>query len=352
MPSANGLRNASKTYLFFGVLIYDSCIMIKIIMNKSFYSRCKIFLDALKKNEFINSVELGKLCGCSRSTAYRVVERLQIEFGAPIKYSNEEKGYFLTDKSFQLDNIPAGKDELTALFLLKDTAESLDAKDLSKAIDTLWESVLKSNKKLSSDLQKLTNYFSSDFTAVGTIADLGVIDLLNFAAAGDYVELEYQSPWRHSAPKNYKGLIEHIHLSDATVYVLFADVSGRNLVFNASSIISCNKLNEQIPSTVNKTSDIKNWLSGFGIWADEEIEKVEIQISGPAANYYAKQRWHIEEQNKLENGLLTKTFDSIISPELVRRILSVGSHINDVKPSKLKELVIQESTKIVAKLNT
>jgi predicted DNA-binding transcriptional regulator YafY len=283
---------------------------------------------------------------------------MQTEYGLPIKYSTSEKGYYLTDPDFKLDVLPPGKDELVALFLLKDAAESLDAEDLNNSIDLLWRSITSGNKSLRNDLRKLTQVFSSDFTAVGTMADLGILDLLNAASTGETVELEYESPWRHNKPKKYIGKIEHVHLSDATVYLLFKEHTGRSIVLNASNILSFQIVTENPPSSAEpiahsqSLADAKNWLSGFGIWANEEMHSVEIDISSPASKFYSKQRWHPAEENIQNDGFITKKFQSIISPELVRRILSIGSYIRDIRPKALKDMVTEELRKMSETLST
>jgi predicted DNA-binding transcriptional regulator YafY len=309
----------------------------------AFVKRARFFLAELKKNTFPNTSSIQRFDGCSRATASRLIERLQSEFFFPICYDSSQRGYLLTNPDFTYEFLPPGKDEFAALFLLRELSDTIGASDVRQAITSLWNSAIGGKSSCAHDLDALCQRFSADLTAVSTIADTGVLSLLEFAATGTPVQLSYKSPWRHAEPKEYIGFIDHIHLSDGNIYLLFLSADGRTLVLNAACIKSVRKLGNApaMPTPLLKKVD-HSWLDGFGIWASEKIVNAVITIAPPAAEHYATQRWHEDQDDRWEDGKLVRTLPSMISPELVRRIISLGRYLIAVEPAELRELVKEE----------
>jgi predicted DNA-binding transcriptional regulator YafY len=315
----------------------------------AFVRRARFFLAQLKNNNFPNTTTIQKFDGCSKPTAARLIERLQSEYFFPIEFDASQRGYRLRDQNFTCEFLPPGKDELSALFLVCQLAETIGADDIKSAVASLWNSAVSSSRVHSHDISALSRRFSADVTAVSTIADTGVLSLLHYAAEGTPVDISYKSPWRHPEPRRYQGYIERVHLSDGSVYVLFGSSDGRTLVLNASFIKSISKLDlppAMLPRQV-KDMDL-SWLDGFGVWANQEIQQVIIKIAPPAAEFYAIQLWHAEQSDTWEEEVLVRSLPAMISPEIVRRVLSIGRHVISVEPIELKRLLQEEISSLVA----
>ncbi|RMG42856.1 MAG: WYL domain-containing protein [Candidatus Dadabacteria bacterium] len=316
----------------------------------TFLRRARLFFNELQAGRYPNSTSLAALAGCSKNTAQRTIYRLRDEYLVPIEYEPSEKGYYLTDPDYTFPSLlPAGKDELTALLLARDIVKSLDADDLKKNLDNLWAQFAASNNIISRDLTPLAEVFSCDSTVIGDIADRGVLKYVSAARAGENVEIEYKSPWRHTSPRSYRGRILRVHFSDGNLYLLFQEVSGRELVLNAAFIREFSVLNEDLDFEMPVCNLLPEdtWLEGFGIWAGEEIEEVEVRILPPASEYYASQRWHSDQQDKWDGEVLVRRFPSIIAPELVRRVLSLGAYVEEVYPKKLREMVRESAARLL-----
>jgi predicted DNA-binding transcriptional regulator YafY len=91
-----------------------------------------------------------------------------------------------------------------------------------------------------------------------------------------------------------------------------------------------------------------SWLDGFGVWANQEIQQVIIKIAPPAAEFYAIQLWHAEQSDTWEEEVLVRSLPAMISPEIVRRVLSIGRHVISVEPIELKRLLQEEISSLVA----
>jgi len=308
----------------------------------NFLKAARLFYIELKNGAFPNASSLAAISGYSQSSAQRTITRLREEYGFPIDYDSSERGYFLLNKNFTMEVLPPGKDELTALILLRNLVALLDADDLRENLDKLWSSFASSDPGFVKDLENVSRYFSSDSTVVGRLSDVGFLKFLNAACRGESVEILYKSPWRHEKSKVYQGRIFRVHFSDGNLYLLFNDSEGKERVFNASFVQEMKILNYTVLIPGKTDGRSKNWLEGFGVWAGEEVEEIEVRIRPPAAGYYAVQRWHESQEDRWDEDTLVRRFPGIVSPEVVRRILSLGSFVEEVKPQRLKELVVQE----------
>lgn len=317
-----------------------------VIDGNPFLKRAHIFLSELRANHYPNSSTLKNLANCSKNTAQRTIYRLRDEYLVPLDYDSEKKGYFLTDKNYKFNKtLPPGKDELTALLLARSLAATIEDDSLNAKLENLWHQFISSNNSVHTELSSILKVFSSDSTAISNISDCGILKFVSAAATGESVEIRYKSPWRHSEAKNYTGKILRVHYSDGNLYLLVWEQSGQERILNAAfvkdfKILAKDLQFKQLPP--DQKSGSENWLDGFGIWAAKELQDIEIHIKPPGAEYYAAQRWHEDQEDSFENNILIRRFRGMISPEIVRRILSLGEHLAFVSPATLaKEVQLQ-----------
>ncbi len=318
--------------------------------GSSFLRRARVFIQALSANEYPNASVIMRIDGCSRSTAMRVIDRLRYEFAVPFGFDEARRGYFLRDSSYRFSTLPPGTDELTALLLMRDMARLVGSKDLYEKADSLWSNIVQGNPRLEQDLRRLVSYFSSESSVVVKLSELRILDLLSVASRGDSVSLRYKSPWREGEAKVFRGQVLRVHLSDGLVYLLFHSESGREFVLNASFIEGFEVLDTSVslPYISDVAQRAHNWLEGFGVWAGAAVETVEVRIRPPGAHYYASQSWHEDQEDKWEEGHLVRTFPAIPSPELARRLLSLGRYLAAVKPTSIAALLEDDIASLAA----
>ncbi len=320
-----------------------------VVDGTSFVRRAQVFFTALSRGERPNSASLATACNCSKNTAQRTIYRLRDEYMVPIEYDSSVKGYYLKDPNYSLPPfLPPGKDELIALLLARDIVQPLEALDLKNCLDALWLQYSANNRAVNRDLEPIRDVFSCDSTVIADIADKELLRYVTAASAGDSVRIRYRSPWRDTADKTYDGRLLRVHLSDGNVYLLFAEKDGREMVLNAAFVKDYEVLPYQVPLNVSAQKCMKiigseHWLEGFGVWAGEELQEVEVHILPPASRYYAAQRWHADQEDAWQGDVLVRRFPSIISPELVRRVLSLGRYVTDVKPDELRQALIKNA---------
>ncbi len=308
--------------------------------TSTFLKRSLIFQAELQRNSYPNASTLAELCGCSRSTAVRTIDRLRYEFGVPLEYDDSSRGYYLTKSDFSFASLPPGRDELVVMILLGELLNLIDDGSLKSAVSTLWAHLTNGRSDVHYDLEHIRGRFTSETTSVAKLADVDLLRLLDLSHKGQPVKVRYRSPWRHEEDKEYLGLFERFHFSDGILYAMFEDNRGRHIVFNVSFIKEITEL-ETLPSRSNDSVPAQQgkdyWLEGFGVWSGAEPLSVEVAILAPASRYYAAQTWHPEQEDSWEGDTLIRRFPGIPSPELNRRILSLGRFVRSVKPESILE---------------
>ena len=306
--------------------------------SSTFLKRSLTLQGELQKKAYPNASTLAAMCGCSRSTAMRTIDRLRYEFGVPLEYDESNRGYFLTNPEFSFASLPPGRDELVALVLLSELAGMIDDPSLHEAVSSLWTRITNGRSDVDHDLEHIRQRFSSETTSVAKLADIDLVRLLTLCHRGQPVVVRYRSPWRHEEDKEYGGLFERLHFSDGMLYALFKDGGGRELVLNVSFIKEVREVAE-IPEIVREERcegpAKPYWLEGFGIWSGSKPETIEITIAPPASRFYAAQTWHAEQEDTWVGESLVRRFPGIASPELIRRVLSLGRFVVSVKPGTI-----------------
>ncbi|MFO0416412.1 MAG: helix-turn-helix transcriptional regulator [Pseudomonadota bacterium] len=308
--------------------------------TSTFLKRALILQAELQNKRYPNASSLAEICGCSRSTAMRTIDRLRYEFGVPMDYDESERGYYLTRSDFSFASLPPGRDELVVMILLSELLSMIDDASLRAALTGLWARITNGRSDLSCDLDHLRARFSSETTSVAKLADTDLVRLLFLCHRGQPVSLVYRSPWRHEEDKSYIGIFQRLHFSDGILYAMFDEYRGRQIVFNVSFIKEVKELDQLPPKPegVEAAPQVKpHWLEGFGVWSGAKPESVEITIAAPASRYFSAQTWHPEQEDSWDGDTLIRRFPSIPSPELNRRILSLGRYIISVKPESILE---------------
>jgi predicted DNA-binding transcriptional regulator YafY len=318
--------------------------------TSTFLRRALVLQRELQCNSFPNASTLAELCECSRSTAVRTIDRLRYEFGVPIDYDESQRGYFLTNRDFSFAALPPGRDELVVLILLSELLTMIDDPGLQSALSGLWARMTNGRSDLAYDLEHIRSRFSSDSTSIAKLADIDLVRLIGLAHRGQPVALTYRSPWRHDEDKEYQGFFRRLHFSDGILYAMFEDQRGRQLVMNVSFMKEIREI-EQLPGRLpeSQAAPVRpHWLEGFGVWSGAKPEVIEIVIGAPASRYYAAQTWHPDQEDVWNGDSLVRRFPGIPSPELNRRILSLGRFVLSVKPASMLAQLQDDARHLVA----
>ena len=318
--------------------------------GRPFLLRAWVFFEEMQKDHYPNTASIAERTNCSTKTVQRMIDSLRYEFKFPIKYDDVRRGWFLENKAFAFPDLPPTRDEWTAFLLSKSLATVLGDKDFQRDIHSLWSKYARKFPEVSIPLEDLGVCFSSEITAVGKTTEYGVVDFLNFAAGKHGCELHYKSPWKEGDEKIFRGRILRVHFCDGIIYLLFGCEDGKQLVLNGSFVKGLNRLAYDPLEHVALKDDGHEWLHGFGVWSGDKLQDVEIHILPPASRYFALQDWDETQEDTWDGEVLIRRLKAQISPEIVRRILSLGSFVKEIYPPELKDAVRKEVKSLAAQL--
>ena len=309
--------------------------------RQRFFLRAQVFERQLREGIHPNATSLSRTANCSKNTAQRTIDKLRKDYRFPIEFDAAKRGYYLTDRYYNLPMLTASSEELTSLLLLHDVSRLLKSTDLQDNIRSLWLRFSSRGGQAVADIEKLGQYFSAHSTAVAFLTGKGVLEYLDAAASEKPLRIEYQSPWRHASPKSYEGWILKVIYHTGSIYLRFLEKNGRRILLNVSFIKRLSPVDSgfqtQMPFIQDDGED-----DSFGVWEGSEIIDAEITFTPQASHYYEQQEWHERQRDRWVGGYLIRTFPCSISPETIHFVLGLGRGVLDIKPKELKNAVLEE----------
>ncbi len=103
--------------------------------GKLAYERYYWFHEQIKCNEHPNSKLLAEKFEISQKTAQRDIEFMRDRIGAPLEYSHADRGYYYTDKGYELPPIWLNENELVAFILAKRLATAIPDRNLKDSLN-------------------------------------------------------------------------------------------------------------------------------------------------------------------------------------------------------------------------
>jgi predicted DNA-binding transcriptional regulator YafY len=307
--------------------------------SSTFLKRSLLLQRELHKGRYPNAFTLAALCGCSRSTAMRTIDRLRYEFGVPIEYDESNRGYYLTNPDFSFASLPPGRDELLALILLSQIALTIHDSSLHAALNSLWLRITHGRVDIDSSIEHLQARFSIESGSASKLAGLDLLQLLDLCHRQTPVILHYHSPWNNGQEVLLVGQIVRLHLSDNILYVHLKDPHQREVPLAASFIRQAREVSEiptwqrdEYPELTTKPLALER---AHLFKAHKKQGPIEITIAPPASRYYAAQTWHLEQRDTWVGETLIRSLPSCSSLDLLNRILGLGRFVVSVKPRAL-----------------
>ncbi|MBK6846003.1 MAG: hypothetical protein IPG96_00150 [Proteobacteria bacterium] len=133
----------------------------------AFVRRAVRFLDASRRGRHPNASWLAAQEEISVPTARRVINRLRDDFGAPLAYSDADRGWELRDPSWTF--APARltpRRELIAVALAIDATAATADPEVAAAVETFWRRLAAPLDRERLHLDALLQAFSSDWAPV------------------------------------------------------------------------------------------------------------------------------------------------------------------------------------------
>lgn len=315
-----------------------------------FVRRALLLLDRLRAGLQTTARWLAEVEEISEPTARRVIERLRWEYGAPIRWDARARSYALDDAGWRFP--PAeltSTAELVALVYAVGMAGAIADPGLRDALQLLRARLGQTLGLDDEGVERLAGAYSSDRTDLAVFRDPAVKRTLEAISQGRRLSFTYSSPWSEEPPRRREVLPIHVRQMDGAVYLLSLE-SGQEAIFNLTfaSALSHGERDE----VASSRDALDSWRASFGVWYGEGQLEVRVTLRPPAARYYARQRWHAEQRDTLlEDGSLLRCFPAHPSPELRRRLLSLGPALTWVEPEALRAALRRDALALALRMD-
>tara|TARA_B100001079_G_scaffold109423_1_gene94194 strand:+ start:203 stop:1174 length:972 start_codon:yes stop_codon:yes gene_type:complete len=316
--------------------------------GKLAYERYYWFHEQIKCNKHPNSKLLAEEFEISQKTAQRDIEFMRDRIGAPLEYSHADRGYYYTDKGYELPPIWLNESELVAFILAKRLATAIPDRNLK---DSLNKFINKLSSRLSDkvgfnldDIQDKISLKNIEYYSVDESLFRKVVNALFTKRS---LAIQYYSP--HKDERTNRKIIP-LHLLDYMGnwhLISFCSLKKGLRNFALSRIEECNYIDEKI-SLPNDLPPTKTYIrKTFGIFHGGKNQEVSLKFSPKTSRAVKEQIWHKQQKIKeLKDGSIILNVPVAYFTEIKREILKYGAEVEVLKPLRLKKEIIEEIKKM------
>ena len=316
--------------------------------GKLAYERYYWFHEQIKCKEHPNSKLLAEKFEISQKTAQRDIEFMRDRIGAPLEYSHADRGYYYTDKGYELPPIWLNENELVAFILAKRLATAIPDRNLK---DSLNKFINKLSSRLSDkvgfNLDDIQDKISLKNIEYYTVDESLFRKVVNALFSKRSLAIQYYSP--HKDERTNRKIIP-LHLLDYMGnwhLISFCKLKKGLRNFALSRIEECNYIDEKI-SLPTDLPPIKTYIrKTFGIFHGGQNQDVSLKFSPKASRAVKEQIWQKNQKIKeLKDGSIILNVPVAYFTEIKREILKYGAEVEVLKPLRLKKEIIEEIKKM------
>jgi predicted DNA-binding transcriptional regulator YafY len=316
--------------------------------GKLAYERYYWFHEQIKCNKHPNAKLLAEKFEISQKTVQRDIEFIRDRIGAPLEYSHADRGYYYTDKGYELPPIWLNESELVAFILAKRLATAIPDRNLK---DSLNKFISKLSSRLSDkvgfNLDDIQDKISLKNIEYYTVDESLFRKVVNALFTKRSLAIQYYSP--HKDERTNRKIIP-LHLLDYMGnwhLISFCMLKKGIRNFALSRIEECNYIDEKISLPTN-LPPIKTYIrKTFGIFHGGQNQDVSLKFSPKASRAVKEQIWHKKQKiNELKDGSIILNIPVAYFTEIKREILKYGAEVEVLKPLRLKKEIIEEIKKM------
>lgn len=316
--------------------------------GKLAYERYYWFHEQIKGNKRPNSKLLADKFEISQKTAQRDIEFMRDRIGAPLEYSHVDRGYYYTDKGYELPPIWLSESELVAFILAKRLAAAIPDRNLKDSLSTFISKFSsRVSDKVGFNLDDIQDKISLKNIEYYTVNESLFRKVVNALFSKKSLEIQYYSPHKDERTKRK---IFPLHLLDYMGnwhLVSFCTLKNGLRNFALSRIEECDYIDEKI-SLPTDLPPIKPYIrKTFGIFQGGQSHDVSLKFSPKTSRTVKEQIWHKKQKIKeLKDGSVILNIPVADFTEIKREILKYGAEVEILKPLKLKKEIIEEIKKM------
>ena len=306
---------------------------------------------ALRENRYPTIAECMERFEISTRTAYRDLDYLRYQMNAPLAYDRQRRGYCYTDPGFSLPAVRLSDGEIIALFLaekiLKQYRGTPYADYLREAFDKIRAAL---PDEVSLDPSGLSEALSFDLGPARPVEVDVFQTLLRAVRERRSIDIVYFSQARGVETERRVDPL-HLHAFSGDWYLIaFCHLRGEVRDFARSRIRRLEGTDERFSPPAGFDRDA--YLGqAFGLLKGGTPQEVAVWFDAYQARWVRERQWHptqvLEEQ---PGGALILRMTVPVTDDVLRWVLSYGSHCRVLAPAELQAKVRDEVEKMRAGL--
>ncbi len=295
-----------------------------------------LFIDKrIGEGRYPNCGSLAEEWEVSSKTIQRDLEYMRYQLDAPLEYSARHRGYFYTEKNFNLPAISIKESDLFAIYLAEELLQNYKDTPIYESLRSIFAKIQDSlPEKNSLTLSPADTRFSV-FLPPNTTIRAGIWETV-FLGLRQLKRLKiiYQTPGKDPATRKFDPY-HAVRYSGDWYIIGFCHQRERVLTFSLSRILQATLLGESF--SIPMDYDFHQVSSSrFGIHWGATEEHVKIHFSAEAAQYVLERQWHPSQKiTENEDGSVDLDLTVDHTNELKRWILSWGRDAKVLEPENL-----------------
>lgn len=310
------------------------------------YLRYQWFDREVRAGKYPNARNLAEAFEIDQKTADRTINFMRDSLGAPLEYDASLRGFYYSNKSFQLPPVSVTQEELLAILLAQNLLSSSAGGVISKQIKTFGQKLYATTGRLGLSQARLNEAFSATWNeyapAQGNVFQVAIEALIeNRLLEFVYTSPRDQSPIKRTVEPHHLqhymgswGMIGYCHLRRGWRKFMLSRMTDVRLLETTFIPKSRTEWNNQLEG-------------GFGIFQGQEPKRVVLKFNAFRAPWIREQIWHPEQrQVEHSDGCVTLVFPACHFHEVKMKILQFGADVEVLEPSELREEVRDEIQKM------
>jgi predicted DNA-binding transcriptional regulator YafY len=301
------------------------------------------FDSRVRHEKYPNASALAERFEISRKTAQRTIQFLRDRMLAPLAYDTARKGYYYTEKTFDLPRLRATQEELLSVLLarrlLSGSAGGIISEQIRRMTRKLFEGV---SGSFGITPREIDDTFSAAWHGHAPAEPHVFQQAANGLLNRRMLRFSYRSPGTNQLTKREAEPHHLQHYMANWVLIAFCHNRAAWRKFHLSRMED-----PELLETVFSRRPRDQWWplleESFGIFQGPRNIKVTLRFTPFRARWIKEQHWHPEQKmTPLPDGSLDLSFPVADFREVKMKILQFGADVKVMEPKELAKEVQEE----------
>ncbi len=301
------------------------------------YERFFWFHKYVKADKYPNAKHLCKQFEISHRTAQRTIEFMRDRIQAPLEYDYLNKGFYYSDKTYELPSLWFNEDNVVALSLAVRLASSIPDIDTKNKLCTLLEGII---NRQSTDggmsFQDISDKISVKNIEYSRVNEQFFTVIVSSIFQKRPLHISYYSPHTKKGTDRTILPLHLIQYMGSWHVIAFCTLRNamRDFALSRIKTINSTDIKVRLPGNLPPVKEFTR--KNFGIIQGGKTQKVCLQFTPMIAPWIEEQIWHPKQKQTLKkDGSLLLIFPTADFKELIKRVLSHGADVKVISPKGL-----------------